>query len=78
MADEIDLAQERQAIVLESQIAAARAHGGVSLDACEDCDRPIPEARRLAITGVTRCVTCQETHECLQKHYRKWRPGNVL
>ncbi|WP_207166040.1 TraR/DksA family transcriptional regulator [Pseudomonas protegens] len=27
---------------------------------CEDCDDPIPEARRLAQPGCTMCVTCQE------------------
>ncbi len=27
---------------------------------CEDCDEPIPEARRKALPGVRRCVSCQE------------------
>ena len=30
---------------------------------CEDCDRLIPEARRAAIKGVTRCVACQTIFE---------------
>lgn len=32
---------------------------GESLAACEQCDRPIPEARRLAVPGVRLCVQCQ-------------------
>lgn len=30
-----------------------------SLLFCEQCDSPIPEARRKAIQGVRYCVTCQ-------------------
>jgi phage/conjugal plasmid C-4 type zinc finger TraR family protein len=26
---------------------------------CEDCDEEIPEARRLAVKGCTKCVACQ-------------------
>lgn len=26
---------------------------------CEDCDAPIPEARRRALPGVRLCVSCQ-------------------
>lgn len=32
---------------------------GESLSRCEDCDGVIPEARRLAVPGVRRCVNCQ-------------------
>ena len=32
---------------------------GESLEYCEACDAPIPEARRRAIPGVRLCVTCQ-------------------
>jgi phage/conjugal plasmid C-4 type zinc finger TraR family protein len=32
---------------------------GESLTHCEDCDEPIPEARRKAVPGVRRCVACQ-------------------
>lgn len=27
---------------------------------CEDCDEPIPPARRKALPGARRCVACQE------------------
>jgi len=32
---------------------------GESLTHCEDCGEEIPEARRLALPGVRRCVACQ-------------------
>jgi phage/conjugal plasmid C-4 type zinc finger TraR family protein len=30
---------------------------------CEECDAPIPEARRKAIPGVRLCVPCQEAED---------------
>ena len=30
---------------------------------CEECDAPIPEARRTAMPGVRLCVACQEAEE---------------
>lgn len=36
---------------------------------CADCGEEIPEARRKAIPGCTRCVKCQEQHETLH-HWR--------
>ncbi|MBH2683714.1 TraR/DksA family transcriptional regulator [Serratia marcescens] len=64
MADQIDIAQERHQLVLESQIASARPQPcGPSAFTCETCDASIPEARRALVHGVTRCVTCQEIHE---------------
>lgn len=32
---------------------------GVSLERCEDCGAEIPAARRAALPGVRRCVSCQ-------------------
>lgn len=32
---------------------------GESLSHCEDCEAEIPDARRKAIPGVRRCVSCQ-------------------
>ena len=34
-----------------------------SLEECEDCGDIIPQARRLALKGCTRCVWCQELAE---------------
>ena len=36
---------------------------GKSLAHCEECDVPIPKARREAIPGVRLCVNCQEEHD---------------
>ncbi|GAB2656414.1 DksA/TraR family C4-type zinc finger protein [Arenimonas aestuarii] len=36
---------------------------GPSLQRCEDCDEPIPEARRRALPGVRLCVPCQEASD---------------
>lgn len=45
--------------------AVKRARGslrhGPGLSHCEECDAPIPEARRKAVPGVRLCVTCQQT-----------------
>jgi len=30
---------------------------------CEECDAPIPEARRKAVAGVRLCVACQEAED---------------
>jgi phage/conjugal plasmid C-4 type zinc finger TraR family protein len=30
---------------------------------CEECDAPIPEARRKAVPGVRLCIACQEAEE---------------
>lgn len=32
---------------------------GDSLTHCEECDEPIPEARRQAVPGVRYCIACQ-------------------
>ena len=39
---------------------------GPGLERCEECDAPIPPARRRAIPGVRLCVACQEAHD--QEH----------
>lgn len=41
---------------------------GESLTHCEECDAPIPEARRLAMPGVRLCVRCQQL---LEQHQQK-------
>ena len=39
---------------------------GPGLLHCEECDVPIPEARRKAMPGVRLCVPCQEAHDLEQ------------
>lgn len=34
---------------------------GESLTRCEQCDEPIPEARRRAVPGVRLCTNCQSS-----------------
>ncbi|HVJ38414.1 MAG TPA: DksA/TraR family C4-type zinc finger protein [Stenotrophomonas sp.] len=36
---------------------------GPSLTHCEECDAPIPEARRKAVPGVRLCVACQQARD---------------
>lgn len=43
--------------------ARNRATRGASLKHCEECDAPIPEARRKAVPGVRLCVACQQVHD---------------
>ena len=40
---------------------------GPSLERCEECEAPIPEARRQALPGVRLCVPCQEAHDREQR-----------
>ena len=40
--------------------AKSRLGAGPSRTHCEECNAPIPEARRHALPGVRLCVTCQE------------------
>ena len=36
---------------------------GESLKNCEECDAPIPEARRDAVPGVRLCISCQSERD---------------
>ncbi len=42
------------------ELARSRLPSGAGLTHCEECGEEIPPARRAAIAGVRRCVTCQE------------------
>jgi phage/conjugal plasmid C-4 type zinc finger TraR family protein len=56
--DQID-ATVKEAI----QRARSQLPTGQSLLHCEECDAPIPEARRRAVPGVRLCVNCQAAHD---------------
>lgn len=45
------------------QRARSRLAQGESLKHCEECEAPIPEARRKAVPGVRLCVQCQTEHD---------------
>jgi len=53
--------QEQIDASVESEVARARSRlaSGESLLLCEECEELIPEARRHAVPGVRRCVSCQ-------------------
>lgn len=52
MADAMDLAQQREQEDRERHISNARSRiAAPSRFLCEECDAPIPEARRAAIPG---------------------------
>ncbi|WP_243041202.1 DksA/TraR family C4-type zinc finger protein [Dyella sedimenti] len=43
--------------------ARSQLRRGPGLTRCEECDAPIPEARRVAVPGVRLCVACQEASD---------------
>jgi phage/conjugal plasmid C-4 type zinc finger TraR family protein len=45
------------------QQARRQLNAGESLTHCEECDAPIPEARRKAVPGVQLCIKCQSELE---------------
>jgi phage/conjugal plasmid C-4 type zinc finger TraR family protein len=49
------------------ELARSRLAGGKSATHCEECDEPIPEARRKAVPGVRYCVKCQSEFEKRRK-----------
>lgn len=71
MPDGIDRAQIINEQILEDALAAHQRRPAYTVAdsalICIDCERPIPEGRRIAAPGCTRCVDCQTTIE-------HWRP----
>lgn len=64
MADVVDQAQQAEANHLRSALSRVpRADGSESLTHCIGCGREIPERRRRAVQGCTRCVECQELED---------------
>ena len=53
--------QEQIESTVEDAVERSRSRlpGGESLTHCEECDEPIPEARRAAVPGVRLCIECQ-------------------
>lgn len=43
--------------------ARQRMPSGESLSHCQECDQPIPQARRDAVPGVRLCIACQEQQD---------------
>ncbi|MCM2319718.1 MAG: DksA/TraR family C4-type zinc finger protein [Pseudomonas sp.] len=63
--------QEQIDSTIEDAIARARSQlpRGDSLSHCEECDAPIPEARRRAVPGVHLCIACQSEHDKQQSAF---------
>lgn len=63
--DEIDISQEQQDVELQRLITAHACSlpQGESAEECEECGAAIPEKRRQAALGCTRCIRCQEAFE---------------
>lgn len=63
--------QEQIDSSIEDAIRRARSQlpRGVSLSHCEECNAPIPEARRQAVPGVHLCVACQALHDQQQAQF---------
>lgn len=63
--DEADIAQRNQELLERRNLEAhlAGMPQGESADECEDCGAMIPEARRKAAPGCTRCIGCQHKFE---------------
>lgn len=56
--DQIDATVEDAVKRARSQLAK-----GPGLLQCEECDEPIPAARRDAVPGVRLCVACQQAED---------------
>jgi phage/conjugal plasmid C-4 type zinc finger TraR family protein len=57
--------QDQIDATVEDAVKRARSHlrSGPGRTRCEDCDAPIPEARRRAVPGVRLCVACQSAQD---------------
>jgi phage/conjugal plasmid C-4 type zinc finger TraR family protein len=64
MSDDVDVAQQIEAENLAVILAnRPRTTTGVSAIDCAECDKPIPQARRLALPGIQTCVYCAQLNE---------------
>ncbi len=63
--------QEQIDSSIEDAVARARSQlaQGESRRHCQDCDAPIPEARRRAVAGVRLCVACQTAQDREQARF---------
>ncbi len=70
--DKYDRAQEADAGFLQQALAvqAGKKRKSISRSHCLECERVIPEARRLAVPGCELCIVCQEMTEDLEGRYR--------
>jgi phage/conjugal plasmid C-4 type zinc finger TraR family protein len=57
--------QEQIDASISDEIRRARSclPAGESATVCDECDKPIPQARQQAVPGVRLCVSCQELQD---------------
>ena len=71
MADDVDIAQEREQTIIDSALAnRPQQYSGESEHYCIECDAVIPNQRREALPGVDVCIRCASARELLNKHCR--------
>ncbi|MCB5204238.1 TraR/DksA C4-type zinc finger protein [Neorhizobium sp. T786] len=51
--------EERETLIADAAHAVSRKGSAI----CCDCERPIPEDRRIAAPFAVRCIECQKIHE---------------
>ncbi|MFV7424664.1 DksA/TraR family C4-type zinc finger protein [Stenotrophomonas geniculata] len=63
--------QDQIDATVDDAIARARRQlrEGPGLEHCEECDAPIPLARRQAVPGVRLCVACQQARDDEEQAY---------
>ncbi|MBD8091715.1 TraR/DksA family transcriptional regulator [Pseudomonas fluorescens] len=66
-----DLVQERLDQALAARSALKPASAAHSFMFCEECETPIPLARRVAIPGCTQCVSCQTIDEARKARHAR-------
>lgn len=82
--DQADFADQYIEDYLERAICAARGvsqnidRPGSSAINCIDCDDKIPAARRNAIIGCKRCVSCQTDFEQRARCYSSEAPASAI
>ena len=64
-AQELDQQYRQQAIA--AQVGKSSPGATPGRTDCIDCERTIPEGRRIAEPGCQRCVACQQDFENLQR-----------
>ena len=64
-----DAVQQQIDATVEDAVKRARSRlaAGPGRTTCEECDAPIPEARRQAVPGVRLCVACQAAADAGEK-----------
>lgn len=71
MTDNLDRAQQIEQMQREIALKKHRTFKDVSALYCQDCDEPIPEARRKALPGCSRCTECQTVFEQQKRNFSR-------